>query len=96
MKLKLFLISISALLALVAYQTYHQYVQNNRTISWDQTKNLIMSGQVSYLFQSHSLLVKIELLNGQKFTTVEPFIDEIYKVINECGTKCSTILIATE
>jgi hypothetical protein len=65
-------------------------------ISWEDARNLILEGQVTMAAQSHSLDVQLQLADGSTVTTQEPAIDEIFKVIQECGDPCSSILIATE
>ena len=65
-------------------------------VSWDEAKALITSGEVQHAFQSHALEVRLYLKDGRSVVTTEPAIDEIFRVIRDCGAPCATIPIATE
>lgn len=66
------------------------------TVSWEEARSIILNGEVAQVFQLHSLEVKLTLKNGNKLSTTEPAIDDIFKVIEECGEKCADISVATE
>jgi hypothetical protein len=67
-----------------------------KTVSWDEAKSIILNGEVAEVFQLHSLEVKLTLKDGSKLSTTEPAIDDVFKVIEECGEKCADIKVATE
>ncbi len=66
------------------------------TISWDEAKSILLNGEVAEIVQLHSLEVKLTLKNGSMLSTTEPAIDDVFKVIDECGEKCADISVATE
>jgi hypothetical protein len=66
------------------------------TASWDDAQSLIRSGTVQEIYQSHAREVKLRLKDGTWVTTTEPEIDDVFRVVKECGAPCSTIVIATE
>jgi uncharacterized protein YceK len=63
---------------------------------WEQAKEWILAGKVETLTQAHNLTVILVLKDGSQFTTKEPVLDEIFKVVEQCSAKCSEITIATE
>jgi len=65
-------------------------------IPWDEARALLLAGQVRFIAQSHSLNVQMTLADGRVLTTVEPRIDEIFRVIEECGEPCASTAVATE
>jgi|GEM_PF-1054586 len=65
-------------------------------VKWEQVKEIVFSGQVVQVSQTHALKVTITLKDGRKLVTVEPGIDEIIKLVRECGELCKDIRIATE
>jgi hypothetical protein len=67
-----------------------------KTVSWEEAKSILLDGEVAEVFQLHSLEVKLTLKDGSKLSTTEPAIDDVFKVIDECGEKCVDIRVATE
>jgi hypothetical protein len=65
-------------------------------ISWEEARQFILSGAVEFVFQAHSLEVQLTLHDGQHFITTEPSIDEVFRVVGDCGTPCMNIGLATE
>ena len=67
-------------------------------IGWEETLNILRSGQVTGVTQTHSLDVTLKLENGKSVLTREPYIDAIFKEIDNCrNTTCSAITsLATE
>lgn len=49
-----------------------------KDISWDQAVELIKSGQVTAVIQTHSLYVGLCATNGIWYHTMEPGIDEVF------------------
>lgn len=66
------------------------------SVSWEEAKRLILSGQVKEIYQAHSLLVILVLKDGSRKTTTEPKIDIVFDVVRQCGQLCSDIISATE
>lgn len=66
------------------------------SVSWEQARTLILSGQVAQIFQLHNLTVTLALKDGRVVTTREPAIDDVFAVVEDCGAPCADILIATE
>jgi predicted small secreted protein len=65
-------------------------------ISWERAVELLHNGDVTQVFQAHSLDVTMTLTNGATVHTVEPSIDQIFIEIQECGAPCANIAQATE
>lgn len=65
-------------------------------ITWEQAMGLIGTGQVTQVMQSHDLKVYLTLKDGRTLVSVEPVIDDIIRLIQECGDFCKDIKIATE
>ena len=63
---------------------------------WERAKELILDGKVETLAQAHDRSVILTLKDGSQFTTKEPALDEIFRLVKQCGAKCSEIMIATE
>jgi inhibitor of cysteine peptidase len=65
-------------------------------ISWAEAEALILSGVVVQAVQLHSLQVTLTLNDGRQVVTLEPSIDELFRVIEACGAPCAAIAVATE
>ena len=65
-------------------------------IEWGEAEKIIMNGVVARVTQTHDGLVILQLKEGIVFTTRQPQVDDVLKVIEECGELCSDILVATE
>ena len=59
----------------------------NSTISWEDAVKIIRAGQVKSVSQAHSLNVAIQMADGTTYRTVEPKIDDVWKLIQESGRK---------
>lgn len=66
------------------------------SISWSEAKQMILDDKVKQVEQAHSLQVSLTLADGSRHTTIEPQIDDVIRVIKECGERCKNIAIATE
>jgi hypothetical protein len=71
-------------------------LQDGAEIKWSQVESIVYSGQVDKVGQTHDLKVYITLKDGRTFSTVEPAIDEIIKLVKACGELCKDIKVATE
>lgn len=65
-------------------------------ISWEEALSLLNSGEVTAIFQTHSLSVTLTLKDGRTLRTVEPAIDDIFAAVEACGEPCADIALATE
>ena len=84
------------LVPLVANDPYAAPVEGGIAITWDETKTLIMDGQVVNVAQLHSLEVTLVLKDGRVVYTLEPEIDAVFVLLDECGEKCKDVISATE
>jgi hypothetical protein len=66
------------------------------TVSWDEAQALILSGQVQQVVQLHSLEVQLTLKDGRQVTTTEPNLDDVIRLIDQCGDNCRGIAVASE
>jgi hypothetical protein len=69
---------------------------DSSVITWDKAVELINSGDVKQVSQTHSLDVTLDMINGEVYKTIEPSIDEVFKVIDACGDPCKDMILATE
>lgn len=67
-----------------------------REVTWDEAIEILNSGHVVAIAQSHSLDVQLTLDDGTNIRTTEPGIDDIFDEVTKCGDPCATILLATE
>lgn len=65
-------------------------------VSWEEAQTLIQEGQVAQVTQLHNLTVFLTLEDGSMVQTIEPNIDDVFDVIEQCGDACADISIATE
>ena len=65
-------------------------------VSWSEAEKLILSGEVWQVAQLHSLAVTLYLNDGREIVTIEPGIDNVLQVIDDCGAPCSDVLVMTE
>ncbi len=65
-------------------------------ITWLKARQLILDGQAKQVMQWHSLQVTLTLADGTTWVTVEPQLDEVFKLIRECGDRCKNMMVGTE
>jgi len=65
-------------------------------LTWEQAQFMILQGYVSQVAQEHSQKVFLTLKDGRTLFTVEPNLDDVFTIIEECGEICQDIVIATE
>jgi hypothetical protein len=94
--MKKILIAALLCLLLAACASSASLPADGATIPWEQAVQLLHDGQVSQIFQAHSLQVTLTLSNGATITTIEPSIDEIFFEVERCGAPCAGIPMATE
>ena len=71
-------------------------IQDGTEVMWEQAVSVIMNDEVAQVMQTHELKVYLTLKDGRTLVTVEPEIDEVNRIIKDCGAPCKDILIATE
>jgi hypothetical protein len=76
--------------------TNQQEDNYDRTISWNKAIDILNTGEVKEVFQSHNLNVTLTLKNGTIISTQEPAIDNIFEEIEKCGKPCNNIILSTE
>ena len=81
---------------MVSNDPYAAPVESANTITWEETKTIILDGQVVKVAQRHSLDVILVLKDGTIITTIEPEIDAVFVLLDECGEICKDVIRATE
>jgi hypothetical protein len=76
--------------------TLYPELKDGDILEWQHVEGTIYSGLVSRVSQTHDLQVTITMKDGRTFVTTEPAIDDIVKLIQQCGDFCKDIRIATE
>jgi hypothetical protein len=64
--------------------------------SCEDAQMLIRSGVVREVYQLNSRDVKLRLKDGTLVVTTEPALDDVVRLIRECGAPCAEIPIAME
>ncbi len=65
-------------------------------LDWDQVEALILKGEVSEVYQAHSLHVTLVLPDKRVVNAFEPQIDEVFRLLDRCGDPCKDVIRATE
>ena len=65
-------------------------------IAWDDVPALLSTGEVESVFQTHDLAVTFHMKDGSVIETTEPVIDDIFRLVDECGDPCADVTLATE
>jgi hypothetical protein len=65
-------------------------------VDWETAVEILNSGNVEMVVQTHSLDVTLVMKDGSAIHTVEPQIDAIFAEIERCGEPCGQIVLATE
>lgn len=81
---------------MVSNDPYAAPGEERASITWEEAKTLIVDGKVAGVAQSHSLDVTLSLKDGRIVNTVEPEIDAVFVLLDECGEICSDVVRATE
>jgi hypothetical protein len=93
---KIVLIAFVTVLLLSACAQATALPADGETISWERAVELLHGGYVTMAFQAHSMDVTLELENGARVHTVEPYLDAIFQEVEACGAPCADIALATE
>jgi inhibitor of cysteine peptidase len=70
--------------------------ESGSEVPWDEARLMILAGEVAQVTQLHSLQVTLTMRDGRRLVTYEPEIDDVIEVLEECGERCSDIILATE
>ena len=65
-------------------------------IAWQDVPDLLSTGEVESVFQTHALAVTFHMRDGSEIETTEPEIDDIFRLVDECGDPCADLMLATE
>jgi len=65
-------------------------------ISWDEAKTMILNGEINRVMQAHTMVVTLFTKDGRVLVTVEPNIDDVLTVVEECGDVCKDTTVVTE
>jgi hypothetical protein len=65
-------------------------------VTWNQAIEILNSGQVESIMQSHNLEISFVLEGGCRIWTIEPRIDDIFEEVRKCGELCAMIPLGTE
>jgi hypothetical protein len=65
-------------------------------IYWGMVMAMIQNGEVATVTQTHERQLFITLKDGRSFISWEPNVDDVLKVIQECGVPCKDIAVSTE
>ena len=104
-KIIIIVIGASLLMSLAAYITYLNVssgLENNAKpvvpaeVNWGTAVEVLNTGRVTEVVQSHNLEVILRLEDGSQIKTFEPSLDDIFREIERCGNICSQISLITE
>lgn len=65
-------------------------------VAWEQVADLLATGEVEMVMQTHALAVSFRMSDGSQIGTTEPAIDDILRLVDECGEPCEGLVLATE
>ena len=65
-------------------------------IPWEEAEQLVLGGKATGIMQTHALEVTLTLADERRVTTIEPSIDQIFRVVDACGHACERMSLATE
>jgi len=71
-------------------------LKDGDTIEWYQVQGAVYSGMVKEIVQTHDLKVYLTFVDGRTLVSTAPAIDDVQKIINDCGVVCQGIKFATE
>lgn len=70
--------------------------QPNKTISWDEAREMIIAGWIKRVNLNPKREVYLLDLNGNQYMTREPGSESVVRLVNEVDPKRTRILIITE
>ena len=65
-------------------------------VDWSEAEEIILSGDVLHITQTKDLEVYLVLKDGRMLVTTEPVLDEVMRVREACGDKCSQVVMTNE
>lgn len=71
-------------------------INDGDEVPWVRAVSMILNGEVTQVTQLHSQQVIIALKDGRAVTSMQPEMDAVFKIIEQCGEKCGDIVVATE
>lgn len=71
-------------------------LKDGDAIEWSQVPGLINSGLITKVVQTGDLKVYMTIADGRTLATTQPALDEIQKIISNCGQACKDLSFATE
>jgi len=63
----------------------------NNYLDWATVEELILGGKVSKVYHAQSMHITLVLKDSSVGVTIEPALDEVFKLIERCGQACSDI-----
>jgi len=90
------IIVLTLLIVAVSVLAYFPLSSDHGRVVWSVAIQVLNTGQVTHIFQSHHLDVILQLKDGTVLTTKEPTIDAIFHEVTRCGEPCRNIQIVTE
>lgn len=63
----------------------------NNYLDWATVEELIMGGKVAKVYHAQSMHITLVLKDGSVGVSIEPVLDEVFKIIERCGQACSDI-----
>ena len=94
---KLFsILTLSLLIVALSVLANLPVPSDHARVAWTAAIQILYTGQVTHIFQSHHLDVELQLKNGAVLTTKEPTIDAIFREVTRCGEPCRNVEMATE
>ena len=67
-----------------------------KIINWETASKLIADCQIKSVFQKHDLTVTLRTYDNQIFQTIEPQIDDSFKLAKKYQSPCDIIQMITE
>jgi hypothetical protein len=90
------IVALSLLIVAVSALAYFPAPSDRARVVWSVAIQILHTGQVTHVFQSHHLDVILQLKNGSVLTTKEPTVDAIFHEVTRCGEPCRSVEMATE
>ena len=84
-------------LPLVVYNPYPGPSEGlTNYLDWSMAEQAIMNGEISEVYQAHTLHVTLVKKDGGVLLSVEPAIDEVFRVLDLSGAACKDVTRITE
>ena len=65
-------------------------------VDWSKAEETILSGDVLHITQTKALEIYLLLKDGRMLVSTEPVLDEVMRVKEACGDKCSHVVMTNE